>query len=59
MKEIINLNLPDYRTSLTIPEYGPAGGLLKSNESDYLNDFDALPTNDDLPPDHLTAMYWG
>jgi len=59
MKEIINLNIPDYQMSLTIPEYGPVGVLLKFTERDYLKDSVALPINDDLPPDHLTATYWG
>ena len=59
MKEINNLYMPDYPGSLPIPEYDPVGVLLKHPESDYLKDKDVLPTNGELPPNHLTATYWG
>lgn len=59
MKEALNHNIPNYKKSLTIPEHGLVGVLLKSTEMDYMKDSDALPISDDLPPDHLTATFWG
>jgi hypothetical protein len=59
MNELNKLYLPDYQEMLPIPESGSAGVFLRSTERDYLKDKDALPTNDNLPPDHLTATYWG
>lgn len=60
MTEIKNLYTPDYRGLLTTPEYRQFGVLWEPPEDDYLKkDKEVLPTNDALPPDHLTAIYWG
>jgi len=60
MKEIQNVYTPEYQRLLPFPEYTPAMVLLGPRERDSLKkDKEVLPINDDLPPDHLTATYWG
>jgi len=59
MNELKKLYIADYQETLPIPESGSVEVFLRYTESDYLKDKDVLPINDELPPDHLTATYWG
>jgi hypothetical protein len=60
VKEIKNLYIPDYRGLITTSEYRPVGVFGEPPEIDYLKkDKQDRLKNDDLRPDHLTAIYWG
>ena len=59
MEEIEYLYASDYQESLQFPEYNRIGVFSRFPESDYLKDKDMLSKNDNIPPDHLTATYWG
>ena len=59
MEEIEYLYAPDYQDSLQFPEYNRIGVFSRFPESDYLKDKDLVSKNDDIPPEHLTATYWG
>jgi hypothetical protein len=60
VKEIKNLYKHDYRGMITTSEYRPVGFFGEPPEIDYLKeDKQDCPENDDLSPDHLTALYWG
>jgi hypothetical protein len=60
MKEDINnLYAPDYQELVQFPEYSRFGVFSSIPESDYLKDKNVLLKNEAIPPDHLTATYWG
>lgn len=60
MKETKNPFIPDYRRSLTVPENSAFMVLLRRPENDSQEqEKEMTPTNGNLPPDHLTATYWG
>ena len=60
MKETNNPFIPDYQMLLPIPENISVRVLLNPPEYNYQDKGkEVLPINKSLPPDHLTATYWG
>jgi hypothetical protein len=60
MEGIKNTELPDYRWMFSVSEDGGDKFSWKSPIDDYVDrEVILLPAENDLPPDHLTATYWG
>ena len=60
MIETKNPFIPDYRRSLSEPENSEVRILLRRQENySQEQEKEVAPINKNLPPDHLTATYWG
>lgn len=60
MEETKNTEMPDYRWLLTVSEKGGDKFFRKYPMDDYYKREGKLPSvGNDLPPEHLTATYWG
>lgn len=60
MEETRNTEMPDYRRLSPVSENGGDMFFRKSPMDDYYKKEGKLPSvRDDLPPEHLTATYWG